>query len=705
MRRGRSMGQLQSGHMVLSGDSAMQASPDATSAALFARADGPSERQPGRGAVDDRLYNNIPGMLSVTDENGLVVAVSDHWLRMMGYSRDEVIGTQRSRYFSSDWFGHLQNTVLPELERTGFIDGLEVSLLRKDGTALPVLVSSRLDIDPVTGRRRYVTISVDRSEQHRSERALRESEARFRALFENASDLNCVVDAEGIIRIASPSVFDVLGHPLSDVIGRSAYEFVHPEDVSDLRETLTSLSARPGAVERGEIRARAHDGSWRSLAWSARGAASVPGITGIYITARDITQFRRLEAQLGDARRLQAIGTLAGGIAHDVNNILGAILGFAKFLCEDLAKETPQHTYADRIVAAGERGRDLIHQIFAFSRAGRVERQPEDVVALAEETVRALPALLPDKVRFTARLERRPLIARVNSSQVQQLLMNLTLNARDALRGDSGALELEVAEVSIDDAAYRDLCFHEGAGVHPSPLGGNEIVIGALDAASRFVRMTVSDTGVGMSPETLANAFEPFFTTKSRASGTGLGLATVHNIVAAAGGSCVMRSEVDRGTVVSIWLPLIDIDAPAGTTVSDGVPQPGQGRILVVDDESDLADATAIGLRRLGYEAVAFNDPAEALRHFCTDPEGWKSVISDHRMPGLTGLQLLRAMQRVNPRVDFILCSGYTDSMVEHAAFDQGASHFFLKPVDVKNLAAAIEAEASRRLNAAALLP
>lgn len=510
--------------MALSGDNVVRASAEVTNAAVPARAGDAERRLPSvvarfasttGGMGDYRLYSAIPGMLSVTDDDGMIVAVSDHWLRVMGYSRDEVIGTHRSRYFTPDSLNHLQTVVLPDMDRTGSIDGVALELVRKDGTALPVLVSSKLETDPSTGQPCRVTVSIDRSDQQHSERALRESEARFRALFENASDLSCVVDGTGIVRLASPSVRDVMGYPAAYVIGHSLFDFVHPDDAAEWRELLASLGARPGAVERGEVRARAGDGNWRSLAWSARNALNVPGIGGIFISARDVTQFRRLEAQLGDARRLQAIGTLAGGIAHDVNNILGAILGFAKFLCEDLTKETPQHSYADRIVAAGERGRDLIHQIFAFSRAGRVERQPEDVVALCQETVRALPALLPDNVRLTVRFERHPLIARVNAAQIQQLLMNLTLNARDALKGEAGAIELEVTEVAIDDDEYRDLCLHEGNGVHVARHGGSEIVLGALDTSSRFVRIMVSDTGAGMNAEILANAFEPFLDRKS----------------------------------------------------------------------------------------------------------------------------------------------------------------------------------------------
>ncbi|HEY1722860.1 MAG TPA: PAS domain S-box protein [Magnetospirillaceae bacterium] len=647
-------------------------------------------------AVDDRtpdyrVYSGIPGMVTVADADGCLVAVSDHWLQQMGYTREEVLGTRRTQYFSPQWLAYLRARVIPEVDARGTVDGVELELIRKDGTYLPVLVSSRADSDPVTGRRLYVTVSIDISEHKAAERELRQSEARFRALFECASDLNLVIDLSGIVRLASPSTLDVMGYAPAELIGKSLFDYIHPDEAIPSREKLDLLSVHPGAIERGEMRARASDGSWRSIAWSARNAINVPGIDGILITGQDMTEFRRLEAQLNDARRLQSIGTLAGGIAHDINNILGAVLGFAKFLHEDLDRDSPQHTYADRIVSASERGRDLIHQIFAFSRAGRVERQPEDVVALTEETIKTLPALMPIEAKLSVRVEHKPLIARVNAAQIQQLLLNLAVNARDALGGKTGAITIDVGEISLESNDYRELRFHEGNGVHPKGAG-HEIVLGSLESAARYVRITVTDTGIGMGPEVLANAFEPFFTTKSRSSGTGLGLATVRNIVAATGGSCIMQSATNRGTTISVWLPLIHAEPQSVSVPPPAVARKeGQGRIIVVDDERDLADATAIGLRRLGYQAVAFNDPVEALRCFTDDPDQWRAVISDHRMPGMTGLQLLTSMKEIRPSIDFILCSGFTDGTIEHVAFEQGASHFFLKPVDLANLATAIE--------------
>jgi PAS domain S-box-containing protein len=644
------------------------------------------------------IYAHMPAMLSVTDENRLIAMVSENWLKLLGYSRDEVIGKPASDFLTPASLDHLRRNVVPQLEAHGQSDGVEVELIRKDGAPLHVLASSRIERDPVTGRRQFLTVSMDLTERKRAEQdkneaehALQRSEAHFRAMFENSSELICVVDAERKVRIANPSTAEVLGYRPQDIIGRTITEFLHPDDTAPIEALLTSISHLPGCIAQGEARLKAQDGSWRAVAFSARNALQIPGIEGIFITGRDITQFKRLESQLSDSRRLESIGALAAGVAHDFNNILGAVLGFAKFLVTDLDPAEPQHAYAQRIIAASERGRELVQQIFSFSRAGRVERCTHDLVTLVEESAGTLPALLPERARLAVKLAPRPLVATVNAAEIQQVILNLAINARDALGKKSGTIEIEVAEIAADHEDHRRLRLFEGRGVHGVENGMKEIVFGSSAPAKRFVRITVADSGSGMTPETLTRAMEPFFTTKSRATGTGLGLATVRNIVSATGGCLVVRSAIGRGTSVMVWLPLEEHASVIAVSRPAETPGPsGEGRILVIDEESDVADAIAIGLSRLGYQAVAVTDPIKALQDFARHPEQWKMVVSGQSMAGMTGLQLLAAMTRIRPTLGYILCSGSGDEEVEHAALAGGALHFFRKPVGVEQLAEAI---------------
>ncbi len=650
--------------------------------------------QPGIFLDKDHLLDLVPAMIVVADHAGTVVSVNDHWLRTMGYRRDEVVGLPRARFIPARWHAYLDDVIQPQLAGGACVDGIEIEFQNADGSARPVLMSSRIDLDPATGKRHNIAVATDLTMRRITERALRQSESLHRALFEIASDVCLITDLSGVIQSASPSTREMIGYEVEDVVGRSLFDLVHPDDVRAARTRFELLLLRDRDTDRGELRARAKDGSWKVIDWAARNALSVEGIGGFVIACRDVTHSKRLDAQSSNIRTVEAVSKVSGDIAHDINNILGAILGFAKFLVEDLGTDSPQRAYAERIVNASERGRELVHQVFTFSRAGRVERRLHDLVTLTNDTCKALPALMPDSVTFSTSLARHPLMVTVNAAQVQQVLLNLVINARDALGGKAGDIRLEVAEIAAGEDEHRRHLDHEGHGVHALDDGEFEVIVGTLVEAPRFTRILISDTGIGMSAESLGKAFTPFFTTKSRASRCGLGLATVHNIVLAAGGSCAIRSAEGRGTSVAVWLPLSDTAAittaaaDSGSRVDAASAQRG---VMVIDDERDFADATAIGLRRMGYDAVAFNDPLEALKRFNEHPDFWGSVISDERMPGMSGLQLLEEMKRLRPSIDFILCSGYTDGTVERAAFDRGASHFFLKPVDVGSFAKAIE--------------
>ena len=379
-------------------------------------------------------YDRMPALLAITDENRAIVTVNDNWLRELGYERDEVVGQPVVRFLTSGSAEFLRQVSVPQLEACGESDAVEVALIRKDGSSLPVLTSVRVEIDPVTYRRQFLSVSMDMS------------------------------------------------------------------------------------------------------------------------------AYKRQEGRHNDARRLESVGALASGVAHDFNNILGAMLGFSKFLVADIDPASPEHAYAQRIVALCERGDDLVHQVFSYARAGRAERRPEDIVAIAEETIDALPASLSTPVRLSVDSTSDRLVAKVNASEMERLIVNLALNARDALGHQGGEIGIEVAGIAAGHDDFLRLRAIEGQGVQGTTDGMHEIACGSCGLADQLARITVTDSGKGMSPETLARAFEPFFTTKSRASGAGLGLATVRNIVTAAGGACTIRTAIERGTAVSVWLPLIGSD-------------------------------------------------------------------------------------------------------------------------------------------------
>jgi CheY-like chemotaxis protein len=293
---------------------------------------------------------------------------------------------------------------------------------------------------------------------------------------------------------------------------------------------------------------------------------------------------------------------------------------------------------------------------------------------ILRETRDLLSASLPSSTQLA--VEAETLVAEVNAAQVGQILVNLCLNANDALAGKPGTITIRLAQRAPDRSGA------DGS--------GSRVVAGTLHPHLHYAEISVSDTGSGMEGRVLARIFDPFFTTKARGRGTGLGLAVVHNTVIAYGGACLVTSRVGEGSTFAIYLPLSRRAAAPIAAEASPPPAAGRERILVVDDEADLIDVLRIGLGRAGYEVLAVNDPETALAAFNADPDAWVAVISDQVMPRMKGLTLLSRLRAIRPSLPFILCTGYGDGVGEEAALAAGADAFFVKPVPPQRLSAAL---------------
>jgi PAS domain S-box-containing protein len=416
---------------------------------------------------------------------------------------------------------------------------------------------------------------------------------------------------------------------------------------------------------------------------------------GIVVLVHDITNWlaaqrerERLEQQLMQAHKLEAIGEMAGGIAHDFNNLLGAIGGFARFLDEDLPKGTDQHQYAERILAACERGKSVVTQILSFAKVRNIERQPIDLRAVLEQSREVLRGLAGPKTTMTFEIEDGVMPILGNDGQVIQLLVNLCVNANEALDGELGMIIVRARRIAYSAAAIdRE---ERQLSLFGEPYQRRRLY-GQLDANRDYVRIDVSDTGKGIPARHLTRILEPFFTTKHRQGGTGLGLAVVQSVVSLYDGVLYVDSGEGKGTTFSIYLPLTDLALEAQAQAApEKRRMAGTERVLIVDDDVDVADMLSIGLERLGYEVAAVHDPLEALEAFCEDPAHWDVAILDRVMPEMDGITLAARLRAVRAGLPVILCTGLDDGTIARDGERRCFDAFFTKPVEPDQIAGAI---------------
>jgi PAS domain S-box-containing protein len=509
----------------------------------------------------------------------------------------------------------------------------------------------------------------------RRERALQQSEKRFRAMIEHSSDAAILSHPDTGIIYASPSLERIFGYTEAELRGGQPYDHLHPDHRADALRRREELLRTPGKVVRSETLVRHKDGSWRWTENTHSNLLHEPSVHALVLNIRDITERKqadaergRLEQRLRQAEKMEAVGRLAGGIAHDFNNILGGILGYAEMLVEGAQPGSPQKRYAQNVLTAANRAGNLVEQILWYSRSQRGKRIPVELDRIVAETLELVRGSLSAGIRLETELPAKPLFVVGDPTQLHQIMMNLCTNAIHAM-GEAGTLRVSL---------------------QPQEVAEQQVFAHTTLHAGPYARLTVEDTGSGMDASTLARLFEPFFTTKEVGKGTGLGLSLVYGIVTDSSGAIDVKSEPGRGSRFAIYLPRVD--SPAVVEGENEAPVArGHGeRVLVVDDEAALVALTSEVLKRLGYEPVAFADGAAALAGFQAAPQRFDAVIADEVMPGLTGTDLARKLRRHRADLPIVLVSGYIGPMMTERALAAGVDEILKKPVQSRELAAAL---------------
>jgi two-component system, cell cycle sensor histidine kinase and response regulator CckA len=486
---------------------------------------------------------------------------------------------------------------------------------------------------------------------------LRGSEEYYRSLIENASDLIAVVDAEGRRTFVSPSYRRVLGYDQGELIGGRTFELVHPDDRVELERMLKELMGNPSALARGELRLRHHDGSWRTIAGSAQNLLDNPAVQGIVLTGRDETERRSLELQFQQAQKMEAVGKLAGGVAHDFNNLLTVILGNVQLLLAE-GHSTEVEQGLNEVSAAAERAAGLTRQLLAFSRRQVLQPRIVNLNDIVADLQGMLERLLTEDIQLTATLDENAWEVQADPGQIEQALMNLAVNARDAMP-NGGRLRISTRNVQLGQ-----------------PMVSSHDVV----PPGEYACLSISDAGSGIPPETLARMFEPFFTTKGAGKGTGLGLATVYGIMKQSGGYITVDSEIRKGTTFQLYFPRVVDRAPDSTPDAAYPRDATSATILLVEDEAAVQALVRRVLEKKGYHVLVSSNAEEALRQAQGHNGPIHLLLTDVVLPDLNGREVSDRITMLRPGIRSVFMSGYTeDEVIRRGVLGEGI-HFIQKP-------------------------
>ncbi len=505
------------------------------------------------------------------------------------------------------------------------------------------------------------------------EETLRESQEKYKSILDNIEDGYYEVDLAGNLTFFNHSTYRIMGCSSAELMGVNYREYMDTENAEKVFQTFHRVftTGKPSRAMDWEIITK--DGVKRhldtsvSLVRDAEGNAS--GFRGI---VRDVTEHRnaeiekiRLTEQLQQAQKLESIGRLAGGVAHDFNNLLSVILGYGELLLESMGRNHPHHESLELIYQAGMRARELTRQLLAFSRKQVLEMQIVDINSVAAGFEKLLQRMIGEDIQLNLALTAEPLTVKADTAQLEQVLMNLAVNARDAMP-DGGILTIETAIVELDNA-YAE----KRSGVSPGS----------------YAMISVSDTGCGMTKDTLNRIFEPFFTTKDREKGTGLGLATSYGIIKQHGGNIWVYSEPEKGTVFKIYLPFFaEKDVVTELPAKPSPLVTASSTVLIVEDDPSVRKLTGLILSGHGYTVIESDDVTDAIAKAAALASPIHLVLTDVVMPQMKGPEVFARIREYHPSVRVLYMSGYTDNMIAcHGVLNQGVQ-FIQKPFTAQGL-------------------
>lgn len=590
-----------------------------------------------------RYIELIGAIIVVLDSTGNVTFINERGCELLGCTAEEVIGEKWCDHFVPEKFRNAVGTMSERLlaEDVGSVQYFQSPVLDRDGNERPVGWSSFVLKDEISGVVEYVNFGVDLTQWKLTGGTVRD-------LLKERPDGILVMHEDNIVHFVNPTAEAILGRKAEELVDKP-FEF--PMASGEVKELDIT---RPDG-QRVVVEMFATDTVWN-------------GERARLVSLRDITNQRQVTQQLQELQRLESLGRLAGGIAHDFNNLLTVIRGYAELVLSYLPERETIRSDIEQIKSAADSAAQLTQQLLAFGRKQSLQPEVLNLNQLVVDAEKMLRRVIGEDIQLETVLARDLGNVKVDPTQITQVIMNLVINARDAMP-EGGRLIVETQNVVLDDAYTQ---------THVGVMPGH------------YVMLAVSDTGMGMDKETLSHIFEPFFTTKKKGEGTGLGLATVHGIVKQSGGHLMAYSEPGHGTTFKIYLPCVD---DAGEPV-DEVPQPGEAvqgteTILVTEDEKQVRDITCRMLTESGYTVLQAGTAQEAIR-LCQQHHDMNLVIVDIVLPDMPGPTLAEHIQSLCPNAKVLYTSGYTNNSIAHWRALPESTHMLQKPFGSHELLAKV---------------
>ncbi len=617
------------------------------------------------------IYENTAVGIAQVTTGGKFKQVNAKFADITGYSEEELTGMSVNEITypaDQEKEGNLIARVLK-----GEIDGFEIEkrYIHKNGRLVWIELYSNVVRDEKNHILYAIASVIDITKRKLAETALRQSEEKYRTLYDDAPVGYFEYDLEGNITQVNQTHLNLLGYSAEEMIGQPCWHFI-VDDVAR-EQIMAKLSGTMPPAAGLERTYRRKDGTTFPVLFEDRLLRNEDKtITGIRTAIQDITRIKKadmerekLQSQLHQAQKLESIGSLAGGIAHDFNNLLFPIVGLSEMMMDDFPPESMEHQNIQEIFNAGSRGRELIQQILSFSRQSKHLLIPVHIQKVLKEVLKLCRATIPADIPITRDIQTDCGPVMADPTQIHQIAMNLITNAYHAVEPRGGTISVSLKEIDFKDRADTP--------DHP--------------ASGRYAKLSVSDTGTGIDPVVLDKIFDPYFTTKKKGRGTGLGLSTVYGIVKAHGGEIRVDSAAGKGSDFHVYLPVIE------KTLEDFPEKPyhplptGTEHILLVDDESPIVLMERQMLERLGYRITCFTGSREALAAFRADPSGFDLVLTDMNMPNTNGMQLAEQLKDIRSDIPIVICTGFSERIKKEKAAAIGIKGFLMKPVAKSDLA------------------